>query len=139
VAPELLVLNGASEDQADSVAEAIICQQIGVGSGNIHFNGQLLQLSTCAILLSRMRIARLRNMHGSSFDKWGHLDAWLDDITKEDVCATFPRDGWYDSFARAIKNEMRCVKSGIMRPVSLITLRTKPWSLTTSFKPENWC
>jgi hypothetical protein len=51
VARELLLLNGASENQADSVAEAIIRQQIGVGSGNIQSNRQLLQLSTCAIFL----------------------------------------------------------------------------------------
>jgi hypothetical protein len=55
------------------------------------------------------------------------------------VCAAFPRDGWHDALARAIKNEMRWLKSGLMRTSSLITLRTKPWSLTMSFKPENWC
>jgi hypothetical protein len=48
VARELLLLNGASEDQADSVAEAIIRQGIETGPGNILLNGQLLQLSMYA-------------------------------------------------------------------------------------------
>jgi hypothetical protein len=68
----------------------------------------------------------------SSFENWGHLDAWVDEATKEDVNAAFPRDGWNDVFARAIEEELRLVKSGVMRPMSLNSCRTKPWSHMTS-------
>jgi cyanamide hydratase len=47
VARELLLENGAKEDQADSVCESIILHQdIWIKSGNISLNGQLIILGT---------------------------------------------------------------------------------------------
>jgi cyanamide hydratase len=47
VARDFLITNGASEEQADSVCEAIIRHQdIFVEGGNITENGQIIQLAT---------------------------------------------------------------------------------------------
>ena len=47
VARELLLENGAKEEQADSVCESIILHQdVWIKSGNISLNGQMIILAT---------------------------------------------------------------------------------------------
>jgi len=89
VAREFLLKHGASEEQADSVCEAIILHQdIWVKGGNIHQNGMMIIFSTL-------------------FDNAGKFADCVDPVTVKSVCEAFPRNSWSEAFACAVEKEMR--------------------------------
>jgi len=88
LALDLLKGFGAPQDQAESVAEAIIRHQDFGNVGKISTVGQLIQLSTV-------------------FDNVGINPTLVSKKTIESVVNAFPRDGWSSCFATTIGNELQ--------------------------------
>ncbi|KAH9943725.1 hypothetical protein B0H21DRAFT_823598 [Amylocystis lapponica] len=89
VARDLILQQGAPEDQADSVCDAIIRHQdIFVSGGNITMIGQILQLSTI-------------------LDNVGLRAQLIHPRLIETTTAAWPRKGWSEHFARVIEKELK--------------------------------
>ncbi|KZT32781.1 cyanamide hydratase [Sistotremastrum suecicum HHB10207 ss-3] len=86
VARDFLIQNGAPEDQADAVCEAIIRHQDLPAGGNITQNGCVLQLSTL-------------------IDNLGSRAELLHDNLFQSTVSAFPRQGWSEAFAQVILKE----------------------------------
>lgn len=92
-AREVLMVLGGSTDQAEAVAEAIIRHQDMGVDGTITFLGQLIQLATL-------------------YDNVGEYDgiedfgSWVDEATRGNINAAFPRHGWCSWFACTVRNEV---------------------------------
>ncbi|KAI1426746.1 hypothetical protein F5Y12DRAFT_783783 [Xylaria sp. FL1777] len=78
--------HGASEAQAEAVAEAIIRHQDLGTVGTITFLGQVIQLATI-------------------YDNMGGNPGLIDEITRLDVNKAFPRKGWSGCFSKTIREE----------------------------------
>lgn len=83
---------GSSKDQAEAVCETIIRHQDLGTEGNITFLGQLIQLATI-----------YDNVGGHPSVK--NFDEIIDDKTREEVNAAFPREDWLGCFAAFIRKE----------------------------------
>ncbi|GAW19250.1 hypothetical protein ANO14919_087350 [Xylariales sp. No.14919] len=77
---------GASEVQAEAVAEAIIRHQDLGTVGTITFLGQVIQLATI-------------------YDNMGGNPELINEVTRLDVNKAFPRRGWSGCFAKTIREE----------------------------------
>jgi len=89
VARDLILQQGAPEDQADSVCDAIIRHQdIFVKGGNITMVGQILQLATI-------------------LDNVGLRANLIHPRLIETTTSAWPRKGWSEHFAGVIEKELR--------------------------------
>ncbi|KAI1818711.1 hypothetical protein GGS20DRAFT_526584 [Poronia punctata] len=77
---------GASQAQAEAVAEAIIRHQDLGTVGTITFLGQVIQLATI-------------------YDNMGGNQGLIDETTRLNVNKAFPRKGWSGCFAKTIREE----------------------------------
>ncbi|KAF2965174.1 hypothetical protein GQX73_g8393 [Xylaria multiplex] len=77
---------GASEAQAEAVAEAIIRHQDLGTVGTITFLGQVIQLATI-------------------YDNMGYNPGLLDEATRIEINKAFPRKGWSGCFSKTIREE----------------------------------
>ncbi|KAM0542439.1 hypothetical protein ACHAPJ_012803 [Fusarium lateritium] len=93
---------GSTKDQAEAVCETVIRHQDLGTEGNITFLGQLIQLATIYDNVGE---------HPSVKD-FGKI---IHEKTREEVNATFPREGWLGCFAETIRKEEKL----------------KPWCHTT--------
>jgi len=78
--------HGASQAQAEAVAEAIIRHQDLGTVGTITFLGQVIQLATI-------------------YDNMGGNPGLIDETTRLDVNKAFPRKGWSGCFSKTIRRE----------------------------------
>jgi cyanamide hydratase len=102
IALNLLTDLGAPRDQAEAVCETIIRHQDLGTVGNITFLGQVIQLATIYDnVTAHPDIPNYKDL--------------LAEQTRDDVNATFPREGWLGCFAAIIRKETG----------------TKPWCHTT--------
>ncbi|KAI1351645.1 hypothetical protein F5Y01DRAFT_111263 [Xylaria sp. FL0043] len=79
--------HGASDSQAEAVAEAIIRHQDLGTVGTITFLGQVIQLATI-------------------YDNIGGNPGLIDNVTRLDVNKAFPRKGWSGCFSKTIREEI---------------------------------
>lgn len=91
-AMEVLRVLGGSADQAEAVAEAIIRHQDMGVDGTITLLGQLIQLAT------------LYDNVGA-YEGIEDFGSWVGEPTRDSVNAAFPRRGWCDWFACAVRRE----------------------------------
>ena len=94
---------GGPQTQAEAVAEAVIRHQDLGTTGTLTFLGQLIQLATI-------------------YDNMGGNPGLVHADTKVDVNRAFPRNGWSQCFAAAIREE-----NGL-----------KPWAHTTHLGEEDF-
>jgi cyanamide hydratase len=83
---------GSNKDQAEAVCETIIRHQDLGTEGNITFLGQLIQLATIYDNVGEHPLVK-------------NFDEIIDAKTREEVNATFPREGWLGCFAAFIRKE----------------------------------